>query len=102
MSKHIVIDNRISRASTGRYSDRLVEHLQAIDQINHYTILIQSSDTWQPTAPNFTTQTCDYDQFSFNPLQQIGFARQLYKLRPDLVHFPMNQQPILYFGDVVT
>lgn len=102
MSKHIVVDNRIRRASTGRYSDKLVEHLQAVDQTNHYTILIQSSDTWQPSSPNFTTQVCDYDQFSFNPIQQLGFARQLNKLSPDLVHFPMNQQPLLYFGDAVT
>lgn len=102
MSKHIVIDNRIRRASTGRYSDRLVEHLQSIDQSNHYTILVESSDTWQPKAVNFSVEFCDYDQFSLNPLQQIGFARQLYKLRPDLVHFPMNQQPIFYFGKVVT
>lgn len=102
MSKHIVIDNRIRRSSTGRYADRLVEHLQAVDQVNHYTILIQSSDTWQPTAPNFTVEFCDYGQFSFNPMQQLGFAKQLAKLKPDLVHFTMNQQPLLYSGPVVT
>ena len=100
--KHIVIDNRIRRASTGRYSDRLVEHLQVIDHDNQYTVLLQPDDPWQPTAPNFKVAYSPYAQFSLNPLEQIGFARQLYKLRADLVHFPMNSQPLLYFKPVVT
>jgi glycosyltransferase involved in cell wall biosynthesis len=101
-SKHIVIDARIRRASTGRYVDRLLEHLQAIDTTNRYTILLQPDDTWQPTNPNFTTEACKYAQFSLNPFEQFGFASQLRKLKADLVHFPMNQQPLLYRGKVVT
>jgi glycosyltransferase involved in cell wall biosynthesis len=100
--KHIVIDNRIRRASTGRYSDRLVEHLQKIDKINNYTILLQPDDPWQPTPDNFKTAPCAVSQFSLNPLDQIRFARQLYELKPDLVHFTMTQQPLLYFGKIVT
>ena len=99
---HIVIDARIRRASTGRYTDRLVQHLQAIDTENTYTVLVQSDDDWKMTNPNFKTLPCRYDQFSFNPVEQIGFARQLYKLKPDLVHFTMTQQPLLYFGNIVT
>lgn len=101
-AKHIVIDARIRRSSTGRYVDRLIEHLQKIDPVNRYTVLVQSDDRWQPKAPNFYRQACKYAQFSLNPLQQIGFASQLYRLRGDLVHFPMNQQPVLYFGRVIT
>jgi glycosyltransferase involved in cell wall biosynthesis len=101
-AKHIVIDNRIRRTSTGRYSDRLVEHLQAVDHENRYTILIQPDDPWKPTASNFTAVSCPFPQFSFNPMDQVRFARQLIALRPDLVHFPMNQQPLLYRGKVVT
>ena len=99
---HIVIDARIRRASTGRYIDRLLEHLQNIDPDNRYTILVQPDDGWQPKATNFTAIAAPYPQFSFNPLDQFRFAGQLYSLKPDLVHFPMNQQPILYFGKVVT
>lgn len=99
---HIVIDARIRRASTGRYTDRLVQHLQAIDTENTYTVLVQSDDDWHMTSPNFKTLPCRYDQFSFNPVEQVGFARQLYKLKPDLVHFTMTQQPLLYFGNIVT
>lgn len=99
---HIVIDNRIRRSSTGRYSDRLVEHLQSVDTTNQYTILLQPDDPWKPVAKNFTTLPCSFGQFSFNPLDQIGFARLLYSLKADLVHFPMNQQPLFYLKPVIT
>lgn len=99
---HIVIDARVRRASTGRYTDRLVEHLQTIDTENTYSILVQPDDTWQMKNPNFTTVACRFEQFSFNPIDQIAFARQLHGLKPDLVHFTMTQQPLLYFGKIVT
>ena len=99
---HIVIDARIRPSSTGRYTDRLLQHLQLLDKNNRYTVLLQQHDTWRPTAKNFTTLPCPYKQFSLNPLEQIGFAWKLYRLRPDLVHFTMTQQPLLYFGKIVT
>lgn len=99
---HIVIDARIRRASTGRYTDRLVQHLQAVDTDNDYTILVQPDDDWAMTNPRFRTVPCRYEQFSFNPFEQIGFARQLYGLKPALVHFTMTQQPLFYFGKIVT
>lgn len=100
--KHIVIDARIRRASTGRPVDRLIENLQSIDHTHRYTILVEPDDNWQMRAPNFKTMPCPFAQFSFNPLDQIKFARQLYKLKPDLVHFTMTQQPLFYFGRIVT
>ena len=100
--KHIVIDARIRRSTTGRYTDRLIEHLQKIDSFHRYTILVQPDDPWQPKAKNFTSLPCPYPQFSLNPLHQLGFAWQLYRLKPDLVHFTMTQQPLLYFGAIVT
>lgn len=100
--KHIVIDARIRRSSTGRYTDRLLEHLQTVDTYHRYTVLLQPDDDWRPRASNFTTLPCPYAQFSFSPLQQFGFARMLYRLKPDLVHFTMTQQPLLYFGKIVT
>lgn len=100
--KHIVIDARIRRSSTGRYIDRLLEHLQDIDQTTRYSVLLQPDDSWQPKSANYTAVPCTYPQFSLNPLHQIGFTWQLYRLRADLVHFPMNQQPVFYFGPVVT
>lgn len=100
--KHIIIDARNRRASTGRYTDRLVENMQKIDTKNRYTVLVAPDDDWQMKNPNFTTVASRFQQFSFSPLEQVGFAWQLYRLKPDLVHFTMTQQPVLYFGNIVT
>lgn len=100
--RHIVIDARIRRSSTGRYVDRLLEHLQDIDDYHKYTILLQPDDPWKPKNKNFRTVPCRYAQFSLNPVEQFGFAAQLYRLKPDLVHFTMSQQPLPYFGNIVT
>jgi len=99
---HIVIDARIRRASTGRYTDRLLQHLQDIDTENTYTLLLKSDDPYRPKNPNFKVTFCDFEQFSFNPIDQVRFAWQLYRLKPDLVHFTMTQQPLFYFGNIVT
>ncbi|MDQ3123470.1 MAG: glycosyltransferase, partial [bacterium] len=101
--KHIVIDNRIRRSSTGRYADRLVEHLQVINKVNKYTILLEPDDNWQPSADNFKALACPYKRFSFNPLDQITYAWFLNRLKPDLVHFGMTpQEPIFFRGARVT
>ncbi|HTE57640.1 MAG TPA: glycosyltransferase family 1 protein [Verrucomicrobiae bacterium] len=101
--KHIVIDARIRPSSTGRYVDRLMEHLQKIDTENTYTVLLEPGDNWQPTAPNFTAQVCPYKRFTFNLLEQITYGRYLRKLNPDLVHFSMTPlEPIFYFGKRIT
>lgn len=100
--KHIVIDARIRRASTGRPVDRLLEYVQDLDQHNRYTVLLQPDDPWQAKAGNFTPLPCPFPQFSFNPLAEIKFAWMLYGLKADLVHFTMTQQPLLYFGNIVT
>jgi glycosyltransferase involved in cell wall biosynthesis len=100
--KHIVIDARVRRSSTGRYADQLVEHLQDTDHTNRYTILVAPDDDWKMHNPNFTTLPSPFPQFSFNPLHELRFTWQLYRLKPDLVHFTMTQQPLLYFGNIVT
>lgn len=97
-SKHIVIDARIRRASTGRPVDRLVEFLQDLDHVNRYTILVEADDKWKMRNQNFTTLPCPFAQFSFNPMEQLRFAWLLYGLKPDLVHFTMTQQPLLFFN----
>lgn len=97
--KHIVIDARIRRTSTGKPVDRLIEYLQKLDQANRYTILLEMDDDWQPAQSNFTVIRVPYPQFSFNPLKQLSYARFLKSLKPDLVHFTMtHQSPLLYRG----
>ena len=100
--KHIVIEARNLPTSTGRYVEMLVRYLEKVDTVNRYSILMypDKMDAWTPTNPNFTAVPCKYKEYSF--AEQLGFAWQLYRLKPDLVHFSMPQQPILYFGKVVT
>ena len=101
-SKHIVIDARNRRSSTGRYTDRLLEHLQALNSDHRFTVLTQPDDPWRPRASNFEVAPCPFPQFSFNPLNDIRFTWQLRKLAPDLVHFTMTQQPLTFLGRIVT
>ncbi|MBC7943437.1 glycosyltransferase family 4 protein [Candidatus Saccharibacteria bacterium] len=99
---HIVIDARIINSSTGRYVERLLHYLQEVDDQNDYTVLVPSKDEqfFIPTSDNFTIKTADFDNYSF--AEQFGFKKLLDQLQPDLVHFCMPQQPILYTGTKVT
>lgn len=99
---HIVIDGRIINSSTGRYVERLVTYLEKIDTVNHYTILVPAKDLnfWKPSNENFSVIPADFPNYSFS--EQVGLRRLLDELRPDLVHFCMPQQPILYSGKTVT
>lgn len=96
-NKHIVIDARNLRSSTGRYVYKLVEHLQGLDKQNKYTILVPLDDRWEPTAKNFKKVEVGFPQFSTNPINDLRFAWQLYRLKPDLVHFSMTQHPVSFF-----
>jgi glycosyltransferase involved in cell wall biosynthesis len=103
IAMHIVIDARSRPSSTGKYIDRLLEHLQNIDKDNTYTVLVRPGDSWQPIAKNFSTKPCPFKQFSFNPLDQLRFGLWLRKLKADVVHFGMTpQEPLFYFGRRVT
>ena len=76
--------------------------MQQIDHENSYSILVRAKDKhyWQPARPNFTVRVAEFDNYSF--AEQLGFKRYLDKLKPDLVHFCMPQQPILYHGKHIT
>jgi glycosyltransferase involved in cell wall biosynthesis len=100
----ILIDARILRTTTGRYVEQLLKYLQEVDtdKTHNYTILLkpEDMDTWSPTNERFTKISSPYKEFTFS--EQIGLWWQIHKLKPDLVHFTMVQQPILYRGKVVT
>ncbi len=101
MSK-IVIDARELRTSTGRYVERLLHYLQQIDHINSYTVLLKPKDFegWKPSNPKFHKLESPYKEFTWS--EQIDLLRQVRSLEPDLVHFAMTQQPVLYRRRVVT
>jgi glycosyltransferase involved in cell wall biosynthesis len=98
----IVIDAREYTTSTGRYVFRLLQYLEQVDTENDYTLLLKPDDmqVYEYSNPRFTKLACPYKEFTF--AEQIGLKKQIKDLKPDLVHFPMVQQPVWYKGKVVT
>jgi glycosyltransferase involved in cell wall biosynthesis len=100
--KTIAIDARESGTSTGRYVDKLIEYLHRIKP--PYNILVLTKphrmDFYKEIAPDFQVISAPHKEFTFD--EQIGFKKQLDKLKVDLVHFSIVQQPIFYRGRVVT
>lgn len=101
MSK-IVIDARESGTTSGRYVDKLIEYLALAKPKHKFVVLAKKNrvEFLHKIAPRFEIIETPYKEFTFS--EQLGFWRQLHQLKPDLVHFPMVQQPILYQGKVVT
>lgn len=99
---HIAIDARIINSSTGRYVERLIHYLEKIDKENRYTILVRDKDKefYKPTNANFDVVVADFKDYSLD--EQTGLLGLLNGLTPDLVHFCMPQQPVLYKGKKVT
>lgn len=99
---HIAIDARIISSTTGRYVERLLHHLEMIDQTNTYTVLVRKKDEnyWKPTNQNFSIKVADFANYSF--AEQTSFLKLLNHLKPDLVHFCMPEQPVLYRGKKIT
>lgn len=98
----IVIDARESGSSTGRYVDKLIENMHGLKPAYEIVVLTKTPrmEYLKKLAPNFQILKSDYKEFTF--AEQFGFLRQLYSLKPDLVHFGMTQQPVLYTGLSVT
>lgn len=101
MSK-IVIDARESGTSSGRYVDKLIEHLHKLKTDHSFIVLAKEPRLayMRKIAPQFKTLGCSIKEFTF--AEQIGYLKQLNGLKADLVHFIMVQQPVLYRGKVVT
>lgn len=98
----MVIDARESGTGTGRYIDKLIEHLHKLRPPFELVILTKPHRTkfMKAIAPGFKVIESNYKEFTF--AEQIGFLKQLNGLKADLVHFGMTQQPVLYHGRSVT
>lgn len=99
---HILIDARESGTSTGRYIDKLIENLHALKPAHRITILAKRNRLayLKNMAPDFQVVASDVKEFTF--AEQLKLKKQIEQLRPDLVHFGMVQQPVLYRGKTVT
>lgn len=99
---HIALDVRFINSGTGSYAVKLIDYLQKIDTENDYSLIVleKDKDYYHPTNPRFTIRTVPYALYSLG--EQTGFLSYLNALKPDLVHFCMPQQPVLYRGKKVT
>jgi glycosyltransferase involved in cell wall biosynthesis len=98
----IVIDARESGTSTGRYVDKLVEYLHKLKPRHQIIVLTKTPRIkfMRDIAPDFKIVESNFKEFGFS--EQLGLLRQINQLKPDLVHFTMTQQPVLYKGRVIT
>lgn len=75
----------------------LIAELQQVDSSHLYDVWVPGdvAATLRPMAPNFSVIPTDAGAYTLS--EQIGFLRALRRRHYDLVHFAMQQQPVLYF-----
>jgi glycosyltransferase involved in cell wall biosynthesis len=85
----------------GRYTQKLIENLEKVDDKNQYFIFLKSENfsQYEPKTRNFKKVLADYHWYTLE--EQIKLPRLLGKYRLDLMHFPHFNVPIFYFGRFV-
>jgi len=85
----------------GRYSEKLIAHLEKIDKLNDYFIFLrrENFDLYQPVNPKFHKVLADYPWYSFKEQIFLPFRFREFKL--DLAHFLHFNIPLFYFGKFV-
>lgn len=80
----------------GRYTQKLIEHLEAIDTDNQYVVFLrrENFDEYQPKNKNFRKVLADYRWYSFS--EQLFFPLLLHRFHFDVMHFPHFNVPLLY------
>lgn len=99
----ILIDARLygpMHTGNGRYTQNLVENLAKIEVKNKYTILLRKENVDKVNLPsNWTKVVADFKHYSL--AEQIYLPFILNRYKPDVVHFPHFNVPILFFGKYV-
>lgn len=98
----IVIDGREILGTTGRYIRKLLEYLQQIDTENEYIVLMHQNgfDETVLSGKNFSKVLVTEKKFSI--AEQLTLPKVIERLKPDLVHFTMTNQPVFMKANVVT
>lgn len=92
---HIAFDaRRIRDFGIGTYIRSLLTALAELDHVNRYTLLGHTADlrTLAGFPQNFST--AEYSRPDSAWLDHIAFPLFLRRLRPDLVHIPLNRVPV--------
>lgn len=85
----------------GRYTQKLIEHLEKMDSRNQYFIFLKKQrwEEYQPKNKNFKKVLADYKWYGWK--EQIVFPKKLDKYNLDLMHFTHFNVPLLYAGKFV-
>ncbi len=85
----------------GRYTQKLIEALENIDQQNDYVIFLrrENFNEYQPKNPHFKKVLADYRWYSV--AEQIFLPFVIVKQKVDLMHFPHFNVPIFCFKPYV-
>lgn len=95
MGLRIAIDaRRVRDFGIGTYIHGLLHALGAIDQANEYTLVALPDDerTFAGLPPNFTTAI--YRKADSDFLNHLAFPLFLHRLKPSVVHLPLNRVPL--------
>ncbi|MBI4426639.1 MAG: glycosyltransferase family 4 protein [Candidatus Kerfeldbacteria bacterium] len=71
----------------GRYTNRLIEQLERLDQVNAYVVFLRDDnfDFYHPANPRFSKVRAPWRWYSLG--EQVGFPRLLRAHRLELTHF---------------
>jgi len=80
----------------GRYTQKLIEELELIDNQNDYIIFLRQEnfDEYQPQNQRFKKILADYRWYSLG--EQLFFPWLIYRQKVDLMHFTHFNLPVLY------
>lgn len=85
----------------GRYVERLISHLEQIDQVNEYVVLLRKKawDLWTPTNSRWTKVLADERWYSL--AEQIKMPGHYRAAKVDLWHVPHFNIPLFWRGPFV-
>ena len=85
----------------GRYTQKLIEYLESIDDENQYFIFLKKANfnEYQPQNKNFRKVLADFRWYNWE--EQVKFPWLLGKYKLDLMHFPHFNVPLFYSGKFI-
>jgi len=108
--KKILFDGRflsLSHAGIGRYSMELLRHILPLDTAQKYIVIVlRGAQITGDLARKMNerenpVEVVEVDAKHYSLAEQFKLLTELKKLKPDLVHFPHFNHPVLYRGNFV-
>lgn len=108
--KRILFDGRflsLSHAGIGRYSCELLKHVLPQDKTQKYILLVNKGAKFDEELSRALTERevpvdiIETDIIHYSLAEQTKLPSLLKSLKPDLVHFPHFNHPLLYRGKFV-